>query len=191
MKPKIIALVPMKGNSERVPKKNLKSFDGVSLYRIIIDKLLDSSLIDEIIINTDCEKIIESIRYNYNDKINIRIRPDEIRGDFVSMNKIIEDDLNNSDGEIYIQTHSTNPLLELSSIERALNKMLNINSSNDSIFSVTKIQTRLYNINGKAINHNPQKLIRTQDLPPLFEENSCFHIYKKNLLKILKERELD
>ena len=58
------------------------------------------------------------------------------------MNKIIENDLNNSNGDIYIQTHSTNPLLEVSSIDRALNKMINMSSSNDSIFSVTKIQTR-------------------------------------------------
>jgi len=99
------------------------------------------------------------------------------------MNKIIENDLDNSDGEIYIQTHSTNPLLNVISIDRALNKMLEISTSNDSIFSVTKIQTRFYDINGKAINHNPQELVRTQDLHPIYEENSCFYIFTKNSFK--------
>lgn len=183
MKPKVIALLPMKGNSERVPKKNLKNFNGTPLYQIILNKLLESKIIDEVIVNTDCPNITESIQSSYKEKVVLRNRPDSIRGDFVSMNKIIEDDLDNSNGEIYIQTHSTNPLLDVSSIDRALNKMLEISTSNDSIFSVTKIQTRFYDINGKAINHNPQELVRTQDLPPIFEENSCFYIFTKNSFK--------
>ena len=142
-----------------------------------------SKIIDEIIVNTDCPNITESIQSKYKEQVLVRDRPDSIRGDFVSMNKIIENDLNNSDGEIYIQTHSTNPLLEVSSIDRALHKMIEIGTSNDSIFSVTKIQTRFYDINGKAINHNPQELVRTQDLPPIFEENSCFYIFTKNSFK--------
>lgn len=183
MKPKVIALLPMKGNSERVPKKNLKNFNGTPLYQIILNKLLESKIIDEVIVNTDCPNITESIQSKYKEQVLVRDRPDSIRGDFVSMNKIIEDDLDNSNGEIYIQTHSTNPLLEINSIDRALHKMLEIGASNDSIFSVTKIQTRFYDINGKAINHNPQELVRTQDLPPIFEENSCFYIFTKNSFK--------
>lgn len=183
MKPKVIALLPMKGNSERVPKKNLKNFNGTPLYQIILNKLLESKIIDEVIVNTDCPNITESIQSKYKEQVLVRDRPDSIRGDFVSMNKIIENDLDNSNGDIYIQTHSTNPLLDVSSIDRALNKMLEISTSNDSIFSVTKIQTRFYDINGKAINHNPQELIRTQDLPPIFEENSCFYIFTKNSFK--------
>lgn len=183
MKPKVIALLPMKGNSERVPKKNLKNFNGTPLYQIILNKLLESKIIDEVIVNTDCPNITESIQLKYKEQVLVRDRPDSIRGDFVSMNKIIEDDLNNSNGEIYIQTHSTNPLLEVSSIDRALREMIEIGASNDSIFSVTKIQTRFYDINGKAINHNPQELVRTQDLPPIFEENSCFYIFTKNSFK--------
>lgn len=183
MKPKVIALLPMKGNSERVPKKNLKNFNGIPLYQIILNKLLESTIIDEVIVNTDCPNITESIQSKYKEQVLVRDRPDSIRGDFVSMNKIIENDLDNSDGEIYIQTHSTNPLLDVSSIDRALSKMLEISTSNDSIFSVTKIQTRFYDINAKAINHNPQELVRTQDLPPIFEENSCFYIFTKNSFK--------
>jgi len=183
MKPKVIALLPMKGNSERVPKKNLKNFNGTPLYQIILNKLLESKIIDEVIVNTDCPNITESIHLNYKQKVLVRNRPENIRGDFVSMNKIIEDDLNNSDGEIYFQTHSTNPLLEVRSIDRALEKMLKIGTSNDSIFSVTKIQTRFYDINGKAINHDPRELVRTQDLLPIFEENSCFYIFTKDSFK--------
>ena len=166
-----------------MPKKNLRDFNGVPLYQVILEKLLSSTIIDEILINTDCPNITKSIKNNFKKRVIIRSRPKDICGDFVSMNKIIENDLNNSNGDIYIQTHSTNPLLEVSSIDRALNKMINMSSSNDSIFPVTKIQTRFYDINGKSINHNPYELVRTQDLPPIFEENSCFYIFTKESFK--------
>ena len=49
----------------------------------------------------------------------------------------------------------------------------------DSLFSVTKLQTRLYDQTGEPVNHNPRELLRTQDLPPLFEENSNIYIFSK------------
>ena len=104
----------------------------------------------------------------------------------MSMNTIIEYDLKNSDGDIYFQTHSTNPLLEVNTIDVALEKMqeiLNTNNGYDSIFSVTRLQTRLYNEDGKALNHDPKKLIRTQDLTPVYEENSNFYIFTRESFK--------
>ncbi len=177
---KIIALLPMKGHSERVPLKNLRDFHGKPLYHAVLNTLLSSDKIDEIIINTDCENITRDIEANFKKRVTIRIRPEEIRGDFVSMNKIIEDDLHHSEGTIYLQTHSTNPLLEVNSINYALDRMLALKGERDSVFSVTKIQTRFYDQEGKALNHNPKDLIRTQDLPPIFEENSCFYIFTKD-----------
>ncbi|HEX9387868.1 MAG TPA: acylneuraminate cytidylyltransferase family protein, partial [Anaerolineales bacterium] len=54
----------------------------------------------------------------------------------------------------------------------------------DSLFSVTRLQTRLYDEHGHAINHDPAVLIQTQDLPPVYEENSCLYLFRReNLLK--------
>ena len=53
----------------------------------------------------------------------------------------------------------------------------------DSVFGVNRIQSRLYTGEGKALNHNPEKLIRTQDLPPLFEENSNLYIFSRSSFK--------
>jgi len=49
----------------------------------------------------------------------------------------------------------------------------------DSLFSVNRLQTRLYYQDGRPVNHDPGKLIRTQDLNPLFEENSNFYIFSR------------
>lgn len=183
---KVIALLPMKGHSERVPNKNLKNFNGEPLFHRVLNTLLKCELIDQIIINTDGEKIKEDVRLNFNlDKVIINNRPESIRGDFVSMNKIIEYDLNNSDADIYLQTHSTNPLLTKESIATGLkiyNQLL-AEKKVDSLFSVTKIQSRFYYEDATPVNHNPEKLLRTQDLPPIFEENSCLYFFTKKSFK--------
>ncbi|MDF1672085.1 MAG: acylneuraminate cytidylyltransferase family protein [Vicingaceae bacterium] len=172
---KIIALLPMKGNSERVPNKNLKDFNGKPLFHHVLQSLQNCKLIDEVIINTDSDKIAESA--SVFSKVKIHQRPQEICGDFVSMNDVIANDLDNSDGDIYLQTHSTNPLLKTDTLSQSIEQFNS--STSDSLFSVTKLQTRLYWKDGKPVNHNPDELIRTQDLPPLFEENSNIFIFTK------------
>lgn len=173
----------MKGNSERVINKNLKLFNGKPLFHAIFDKLITSKYINKVIINTDSDLIAESAINTYKDFVHIHKRPKNIQGDFVSMNKIIEYDLNNSDSDIYIQTHSTSPLLSIKSLDSAIEKMINRSTDFDSIFSVTKIKTRFYDKKGIPFNHDPTELIRTQDLEPIFEENSGFYIFTKTSFK--------
>ncbi len=180
---KVTLLLPMKANSERIPNKNLKIFNSKPLFHAVLDESIKSKYIKKVIINTDSDLIIESAKSNYNDYVKIHRRPEHLLGDFISMNKIIEYDLNNSDSDIYIQTHSTSPLLTIKSIDSAIAKMINNSTSFDSIFSVTKIQTRFYYENGNPLNHDSKQLIRTQDLEPLFEENSGFYIFTKESFK--------
>ncbi len=182
---KIIALLPMKGNSERVKNKNLKYFAGKPLYHYTMQTLLDSKYIESVVVNTDSEFIKEDIKKNFPEKTIIIDRPKNIVGNFVSMNKIIEHDISSLDADFYVQSHSTNPMLSVNSLDCAIEKMFQLAESNshDSIFSVTKWQTRLYKKDAVAFNHNPKELLRTQDLEPLFEENSNFYIFSKNSFK--------
>ena len=172
----------MKGNSERVPNKNLKDFAGAPLYHRVMKTLIASKYIDKVIVNTDSDVIKNDLKKHFGDNVIIVDRPEEIRGDFVSMNKVIECDINQVDADIYLQTHSTNPLLKTESVNKAIEKMLSIleSGTHDSIFSVTKMQTRLYKGDGTPFNHNPEELLRTQDLEPLYEENSNFYLFTKD-----------
>lgn len=178
---KILGLLPMKGNSERVPNKNIKDFAGKPLYHRVMDALLGSKYINEVVVNTDNEIIKSDLIKNYRSSVVILDRPKDIIGDFISMNKIIEHDINQLSAKFYLQTHSTNPLLKSSSVNHAIEKMMELSEKNeyDSIFSVTKVQTRLYKGSGEPCNHNPEELLRTQDLEPLYEENSNFYIFTK------------
>ena len=187
---KLKALLPMKGNSERVPNKNMKDFDGAPLYHAIIKTLLSSKYIECIVINTDSETIVKDAKNCFGDKIIIINRPKEIQGDFVSMNDIISYDLNKLEGEHFLQTHSTNPLLKVETIDKSIERYFERLDTFDSVFAVTKVQTRFYDKDANPINHNPEELLRTQDLEPLYEENSNFYIFSKESFKNSKEKRI-
>lgn len=182
VKPRIIALIPMKGESERIPNKNMRDFAGQPLCSVLLDKLVSSKIIDKIVVNTDSDRIKNFLIKRY-DQINIIDRPKGLIGNDVSMNKIIDYDMNQTSADIYIQTHSTNPLLSIQTIEDAIDKWIKKKKDFDSLFSVNKYQTRFYDQNGVALNHDPGLLLKTQDLSPLYEENSCLYIFTKESFK--------
>jgi len=180
-KQKIVALLPMKANSERVKGKNFREFNGKPLFRWTLDTLLAIKEIDQVIINTDAREILAENGLVETDRIVIRDRKKEICGDMVSMNLIIEDDVNNVNADIYLMTHTTNPLMTVNTVGGALESFQAQKNSGDadSLFTVDKIQTRFYTEDCSAVNHDPDNLIRTQDLEPWFEENSNLYIFTK------------
>ena len=186
---RIVALLPMKANSERVRGKNFRDFCGKPLFRWILDSLLEVREIDQVVINTDARDILAKSGLVSNDRVFIRDRHKEICGDFVSMNLIIEDDVYNVDADIYIMTHTTNPLVSSNTIRNALDTFLIKNKGSiDSLFTVDKIQSRFYRPSGEAINHDPNNLIRTQDLEPWYEENSNLYIFTRESFEKTKAR---
>lgn len=178
---KIVALLPMKGHSERVSGKNFRDFNGKPLFRWILDTLLSVKEIDLIVINTDAREILASHGLVETDRIMIRDRKPEICGDFVSMNLVLQDDITNVPADIYLMTHTTNPFLSADTIHKALETYSKglASGTADSLFTVDLIQTRFYRSDGSAVNHDPDNLIRTQDLEPWYEENSNMYLFTK------------
>jgi len=173
----ITALVPMKEHSERVPGKNIRLFTGRPLFYHILDTLEKTYAIDEIVVDTDSGKIATEARANFS-KVRVIERPKELQGGFISMNAIIDHDISQVTADVYLQTHATNPLLRSETITEGLRNFIQSEKS-DSLFSVNRLQTRLYTLDGKPINHDPEELLRTQDLSPVLEENSALYIFTR------------
>lgn len=181
-KPRIVALLPMKANSERVKGKNFRNFCGKPLFRWILDTLLEVEEIDQIVINTDARHILADNDLVETDRIKIRDRKSEICGDLVSMNLVLADDVENVDADIYLMTHTTNPLMSPDTVRGAIKAFQTAQTEGtvDSLFTVDKIQTRFYRADASAVNHDPDNLLRTQDLEPWFEENSNLYIFTRD-----------
>lgn len=177
MNKNVVAIVPMKAHSERVKNKNFRDFNDKPLFYWIFNTLSKSKYISNIILDTDSQELADKV-LSYFPDIKVMIRPEHLRGDFVSVNKLIENVISQTDNEYFIQTHSTNPCLKTETINKAIDMFLS-SSDYDSLFAVNRLQTRLYDKDFKALNHNPKELIRTQDLDPIYEENSNFYIFSK------------
>lgn len=178
---KTVALLPMKANSDRVRGKNFRPFNGKPLFRWILETLLSVEQIDTVIINTDARDILAENGLVDGPRVMIRDRKPEICGDFVSMNLVLADDVANVDASTYVMTHTTNPLLSVASVRGAIAMYEQgvADGTCDSVFTVNKFQTRFYREDTSAINHDPNNLIRTQDLEPWFEENSNLYLFSR------------
>jgi CMP-N-acetylneuraminic acid synthetase len=179
--PKIVALVPMRHHSQRVPGKNFRPLSGKPLFHHIISTLLRVPEIAEILVDTDSPEVITGLQEHF-PAVNVIERPDHLRANEIAMNEILAYDTAQVEADFYLQTHSTNPLLKAETISNAIQALTSNYPAYDSLFSVTRWQTRLWDQLGRAINHNPAILLQTQDLPPVYEENSCIYIFKRDTL---------
>ena len=186
----IVALLPMKANSVRVKGKNFRDFCGKPLFRWILDTLLAVEEIDQIIINTDARHILAENGLVDTDRITIRDRKPEICGDHVSMNLVLADDVANMPADLYLMTHTTNPLMSADTIRNALASFQQAQAAGqaDSLFTVDKVQTRFYRADCSPMNHDPDDLIPTQELEPWFEENSNLYIFTASSFAKTKAR---
>jgi CMP-N-acetylneuraminic acid synthetase len=179
---KIVAFVPMRHTSERVRGKNYRPLGGRPLFHHIVGSLLDCHYIDEVVIDTDSETIATDAQAAF-PTVRIVERPQHLLGGDVPMNDILLNDIEQAPGDLYVQSHSTNPLLRSTTITEALDAFLAARDRYDSLFTVTPLQTRLWTPEGEAINHDRDVLLRTQDLPPVMEENSCLYVFDGDTLR--------
>ncbi len=180
--PTIAALVPMRHSSERLPGKNWRPFGGRPLFHWIIRTLLDVPEITTIAVDTDSPVIADDCASAF-PTVRIIERPEHLRAGTVPMNDVILHDIAQVPADLYLQTHSTNPLLRAPTIRAAIRRFVEGRATNDSLFGVTRMQTRLYDAHAKPINHDPAILLRTQDLPPVYEENSNIYLFTESLLR--------
>jgi len=184
---KIVALVPMRHNSLRVPGKNYRIFAGRPLYHFVIDTLLGAPSVSEVVIDTDSPFILEDAAKHF-PTVRLLERPLHLRDGETPMNEVLMNTTAHVPADLYIQTHSTNPLLKSATIEAAVRAYEKQYPAFDSLFSVTRLHTRLWDGLTRPINHNPAILLRTQDLPPVFEENSCLFLFTRDTLTQRRNR---
>jgi CMP-N-acetylneuraminic acid synthetase len=185
--PTIAALIPMRHHSQRVPGKNYRPLAGKPLYQHIVETLLACERINRVVVDTDSQPVIDGLRCDFPQVLVIE-RPEHLRADAIAMNEILAYDTERFPADFYLQTHSTNPLLRPDTVARAIDVFMANYPAYDSLFSVTRLQTRLWDQLGRAINHNPAILLQTQDLPPVYEENSCMYLFTRPTLMARRNR---
>ena len=170
--------MPMRHSSERVPGKNYRDLDGAPLFHHMLRTLTSCPEVRQVVIDTDSPTVADQCAEAFPDVV-VLDRPPELLGGEVAMTEILRHDASIVDSDWYLQVHSTSPLLRASTISAGLAALKAAGDANDSLFSVTRLQTRLYDADHAPVNHDPSVLLRTQDLPPLFEENSGMYVFTR------------
>ena len=174
----ITALVPIKSNSTRLPNKNFKFFNGKPLFHHVLETLQNTDEIGLIYVNTDSIQVKNDCVHLFS-KVRIIERPEHLIEDEITMNTIIDYDLSRIEGEHFLQTHCTNPLLSKKTIRECIQSYLGNLENHDSLLSVDCIQKRTYRKNGTAINHDSEIMLQTQELEPIYIENSNLFLFSR------------
>ena len=176
----------MRHHSERVPGKAYRVVAGRPLYAYILETLLACPEIDRIVVDTDSPVVREGVAQAF-PQVQLLDRSEDLRGDDVPMNRIIAHDVEAVAADHYLQTHVTNPLLRPQTISAAI-EAFHSDVDHDSLFSVSPLHVRLWTAEGEPINHDPETLLRTQDLSPVYVENSCLYLFRREVFLARRNR---
>jgi CMP-N-acetylneuraminic acid synthetase len=177
---RVTAIVPMRHSSERVPGKNYRDLGGIPLYHHVVRALLAAPSVGEVIIDTDSERIFDDAASAF-PEVKLVERPAHLRDGHTAMNDVLEHSIEHAAEDTILQTHSTNPFVRPGTFESAIQTYFG-DGDVDSVFGATRIQGRLWTHKLEAVNHDPAILARTQDLDPIYLENSCFYVFAKETL---------
>lgn len=177
---KILAIIPARGGSKGVPRKNIKLLAGKPLIAYTIDAALKSKYLDRVIVSTDDDEIA-MISKKY--KANVVKRPEKLAMDNTPMQPVLEHIIGylkkseNYKSDIIVLLQPTSPLRTSQHIDEAINKLLN--EKYDSLLSVCPSHAFIWKIKqgaGISINYNYKKRVRRQDKEPEYKENGAMYI---------------
>ncbi len=179
MPPEVTAIVPIKEHSERLPRKNFREFNGRPLYHWILDTLLAVPEIDHVVVNTDADEVMNEAPKHFD--VEVSERPERLRDDETT-SRIIEYEVERTEADVYLHTYCTCPLLSAGTISRAIRAFVE-SDDHDAILPLMAHHERFYDADLEPINHDPQNVVPSQELSPVFEETSTLFVYTAETLK--------
>lgn len=170
---KVVAMIPIKLNNERVPGKNIKKFsDGTPMMELIQRACLEAKLVDEVYVY--CSK--SEVRDYIIDGVKYLRRPEYLDTSKVNCNDIIREFMKTVGADIYVVSHATGPFTRSESIDACIKEVAT--GKYDSAFLARRMQEFLWS-NGTAMNFDIQHFPRTQDLTPIYSEAPGAYVFTK------------
>lgn len=179
MREKFTALIAVRGGSERIKNKNIRDFCGTSLLEIKVRQAIRCNLIDNVIVSSDSEKMLDLARSL---GAAVHKRDKYFCTSTVPMNLVYESLAKSIDTDHIVYLHVTSPLLTDDSLERSIKKYKSaILEDYDSLASVEKVKKYLW-YEEKPINYDPNNHPRSQDLPNFVALNFAINIISRKLM---------
>lgn len=192
MSNRIVAFLPCRRGSQRVPQKNIKPFAGMpfGLVQIKLSQLLGCPSLHSVVLSTNDEEIIKYARSLNDDRLVIHLRADALSSSETSTDELIGHALDLIPNGHILWTHVTSPFVTSSHYERIIKAYFDgLACGSDSLMSTTCLQTFLWQ-DGEALNYRREieKWPRTQTLKPLHEVNSGVFMASSEIYRDMNDR---
>ena len=158
---KILAMIPARLGSKRIPKKNLRYFGDKPLLAHAITLAKNSNLFDEVYVNSESIEI-GNLAKEYHCKFYQR--PGEFSTDISTNEDFVTDFLNNMDCDYIVMLNPTSPLLSENTLKKFIERIKT--SKFDTIFSTVEEKAECF-FQGKPLNFNYIKKINSQNIEPV------------------------
>ena len=180
MKEKVVSFIPIKLNNDRLPGKNLMPLNGRPLCDYVFDTICRVDGVDERYVYCSDKTIEEYIRPHAGKGLRFLRRDTVLDRSETKGLEIIRAFVEVVDAEVYVLSHVTQPFSKPETIEVGLRKVLD--EGYDSAFSAVKLQDYMW-MDGKPLNYDPQDIVRTQDMNPIYMETGAFFIFRREVFK--------
>ncbi|POY39117.1 pseudaminic acid cytidylyltransferase [Solitalea longa] len=185
----VLAIIPARGGSKRIPKKNIKDFLGKPIISYSIEAAIEAQVFDEIMVSTDDEEIAE-IALKYGAKVPFK-RSNENASDFATTMDVLAEVYNSylSNGanfEYACCIYPTAPFVSSTKLIDAFEKLKKGNY--DSVFPIQKFSYPIF----RALKNENDKIAllfpefenkRSQDIPDAFHDAGQFYFFKTSILE--------
>ena len=171
---KFTAIVPLKVNSERVPRKNFRLLGGKPLFAHIFETLLEVPLLDRIV----CWSSDDFFKDLLPEGVEFIKRESYLDGNEIKAKELFTEAAKQIDTDYFVLTHATTPFIKATSISKGINAILD---GYDSSFTVKEMKNYCW-FDNKTLNYSLDSPVKTQNLKSVYFETSGFYIYKRELM---------
>ncbi|RKD34826.1 acylneuraminate cytidylyltransferase family protein [Lacrimispora algidixylanolytica] len=173
---KIVAIMPIKLNNERLPNKNIKLLGSKPLIQYELDSLKETGMLDSINVYCSSEDVIPFV----SDGVNFIQRPAYLDLPTSNFSQIFENFMNTVHADIYVYAHATAPFITVETMAECIRVVQS--GEYDSAFCASKIQDYLWQ-DGEPLNFNATNVPRSQDLKPIYRETSGIYVFTREVFE--------
>lgn len=178
---KIVAVMPIKLQNERLPGKNTKELAGKPLIQYSLDTLLKIEELDSINVFCSDESICEYLP----DGVQFIRRSVDLDKSTSNFTQIFDSFRQVKEADIYVYAHATAPYVSYETMKECIDAV--VSGKYDSAFCAVKIQDYLWK-NGNPLNFDATNLPRSQDIEPIYRETSGVYVFTKEVFETYKRR---
>lgn len=179
---KVVAFLPAKGTSSRIPSKNMKLLDGVPLFLHTLKKLVDCEFIDEVYLDSESDEILDFADYLDYKKLK---RDPKLADNNTDGHKMFYNEVQQVDADIYVQILGTSPFIKAETIKRGIDLLMN-DSSYDSVVLVRREKQYLWD--GSKPCYDRKHIPNSVDLLDTIIESMGLYIIRGETAKKEKRR---